>query len=124
MYPKCTFLAQIRTIIEFSSVLTAVNNRRILHRCVIVMLYFQVGASGNLNFDEDDEINNLFPTTSSQDIHNVIAAFWDDLECAKVYYRETTDDSFIMVSQNKKALNSRRTRIKNKRNSVFDFPIF
>ena len=69
----------------------------ILHRCVIVILYFQVAASGNLNFDGDDETDNLFPTTNDQDIHNIIAAFWDYLECSKVLYRETTNDSFIMV---------------------------
>ena len=69
----------------------------ILHRCVIVILYFQVATSGNLNFDNDDETDNIFPTTNDQDIDNIIAEFWDDLECAKVLYRETTNDSFIMV---------------------------
>ena len=70
---------------------------RVLHRRVIVMLYFQVASSGNLYFDGDEYYENMFPTKDDF-FKNIIAVFWDLLKCAKVLYRETTIDSFLMVS--------------------------
>ena len=61
------------------------------------MLYFQVAAAGKLFFDGIKYNDNMFPTKYAF-LKNIIAVFWDELKCAKVLYRETTSDLFIMVS--------------------------
>ena len=93
------FLAQIKKYHIFHkkiTVFTAVIYCRILHRRVIVMLYFQVASSGNLSFDGDEHYENMFHTKYDW-LNNIIAVFWDNLVCTKVLYRKTTSDSFIMV---------------------------
>ena len=63
----------------------------------LIIIFIQIDYSGALNFDDDYSDDNAFPTLAITNLDNVVAAFWDYLECEFGYYRETQNESFIQV---------------------------
>ena len=59
-------------------------------------MILQIADNGNINFDDSSSANGDFPSDKDR-----IAVLWEDLDPdpgGKIFYRETTDSSVLMVS--------------------------
>ena len=55
-------------------------------------------SNGLINWEDDYDDDNGFPTPDDHNIHNIVAALWTDLEGGRMFYREETDTAVLMVS--------------------------
>ena len=55
-------------------------------------------SNGFINWEDEYDYDNGFPTSDDNSIHNIVAALWTELAVGRMFYREETDTAVLMVS--------------------------